>query len=88
MENRSKQIGDFADAVSGIQDVRALELVDLSDDELSEVSAGVAALADPIRAACQVVLEDWPQLDAGARVAALLVLANALADLSDANRVG
>jgi hypothetical protein len=79
MESRSKLLDDFTSAFDDIDDARALELLDLSDDELPELSLGVAALPNPIRAACQAVLDDWQHLDARARVAALLVLANALA---------
>lgn len=84
MENRSKLLVDFERAFDGVDEVRAVELLDLSDGEASDLAAGIVALPEPIRAACQVVLDDWEGLDAGARVAALLVLANALADSSHA----
>jgi hypothetical protein len=79
MESRSKLLDGFTSAFDDIDRARALELLDLSDHELSELGAGVAALPDPIRAACQAVLGDWQNLDARARVATLLMLANALA---------
>lgn len=83
MENCSKLLVDFERAFDRVDEARAVELLDLSGGEVSELAAGIAVLPEPIRAACQVVLDDWKGLDAGARVAALLVLANALADKSD-----
>lgn len=79
MENRSKMLYDFTSAISELDDGRVIELLDLSDDELAGVAAGVTELPDPIRSACQTVLEDWSRLDGAGRCAALLVLANALA---------
>ncbi|HEV2811105.1 MAG TPA: hypothetical protein VGV93_12005 [Acidimicrobiales bacterium] len=84
MDNRSKLLVDFERAFDGTDEIRALESLDLSNGEASELAAGIVALPEPIRAACQVVLDDWEGLGADARVAALLVLANALADSSDA----
>ena len=79
MENRSSLHDAFTSTFKDHDGVLAPELVDLSTDELSDLATGVAALPDPVRAACQVVLDDWQRLDVAARVAALLVLANALA---------
>jgi hypothetical protein len=83
VENRSEVTTDLAGAFLDVEKVRALELLTLSDNERTELRAGVAALPDPIRAACQVVLDHWEELDAVGRAAALLALANALADASD-----
>jgi hypothetical protein len=78
MENRSSGHEAFLSAVSQIEEARARELLDLSAGELSELNAGVGALSNPVRDACQFILSEWPRLDAPARVAALLTLANAL----------
>jgi hypothetical protein len=86
MENRSRLLEEFERAFNEVDGVRALEVLDLSDREVSELAAGIAVLPEPLRAACRVVLDDWPGLDPGARVATLLVLANALAEGSDATR--
>lgn len=82
MQHRSRLLDDFASAFHDIDDDRAFELLDLSEGELSELAAGVESLPNPVQAACHVMLADWRQLDAAGRVAALLVLANALADVA------
>jgi hypothetical protein len=84
MENRSRMLAQFEHAFDEVDEVRASQSLDLTDDEVSELAAGVAVLPEPIRAACQVVLDDWQRLDASERVAALLVFANALAEGSHA----
>ncbi len=84
MENRSKLLVNFERAFDGVDQIQAVDWLDLSDGEVSDLAAGIVTLPQPIRAACQVVLDDWEGLDAAARVAALLVLANALADNSHA----
>lgn len=80
MENRSRLLEEFERAVDDVDEGRALQVLDLTGDEVSALAAGIAALPDPVRAACRVVLDDWQRLDARSRVAALLVLANALAE--------
>lgn len=88
MENRSKLLDEFEAACRDLDDARTVEVLDLSDRELAEVADGVARLGDPVRAACQVVLDDWPRLDASGRLAALLMLANALASAANSEREG
>lgn len=83
MQNRSELLEEFEAACHDLAEARAAQLLDLSDSELEEVAEGLARLDDPVRAACQVVLNDWAALDACARVAALLVFANALVEASE-----
>lgn len=80
MENRSKLLDEFTRTFDDIDEAEALELLDLSEGDRTELAAGLEALPSPVQAACRVVLADWQKLDAPGRVAALLVLANALAD--------
>ena len=86
MQSRSMLHDEFVAAIDAAED-QLNQHLELTDGELEEVKAGVASLPVPVRAACRVVLEDWEQLDAAARVAALLALANALAtnETSSAN---
>lgn len=84
MENRSWLFDHFERAFDELEESRALALLELSHAEASEVVAGLGSLPEPIQAACRVVIDQWGTLDAKARVAALLALANALAEASDA----
>jgi hypothetical protein len=83
MEDRSRLLEQFERAFNEADEVGMLALLDLSDDEVSELAGGLASLSEPIQAACRIVLDDWQCLGARARVAALLVLANALAEGSE-----
>jgi hypothetical protein len=82
VENRRRLLKEFRSACQELEDAGALESLDLTEAEFAELAAGVVVLPEPIREACQVVIDDWPFLGAGERVAALLVLANALAEAS------
>ena len=82
MKSRAKPMENFVRAFDEVDDVNVRHQVELSQDEVAELQGGIDALPDPVRAACQVVLDEWRELDGQARVAALLTLANALATAS------
>lgn len=52
----------------------------LSSTERQLIDAGLEVVDDVVGAACRRVLDDWDNLDSEARITALLVLANALAE--------
>lgn len=52
----------------------------LNPAERQAIDAGLDAVDREVGEACRRVLKDWETLDAEARLAALLVLANALAE--------
>ncbi len=79
VEDRFELFEQFERAFDEVDELRVLPLLDLTDDEKSELIVGIANLPEPILAACRVVLDDWHSLDSRARAAALLTLANALA---------
>jgi hypothetical protein len=76
----SKLFEDYKTALSGVSESRALQGLDLSDDELSDVTAGVDCLSEPLRQVCLLLVNEWATLDVGSRLAGLLVLANGLAE--------
>jgi hypothetical protein len=79
MASASRSIREFAQAFEGPDVNRFSGLIELTDEEFAEVVAGVHHLPDPRAAVCQLLLDEWDELDSPSRVAALLVLANALA---------
>jgi hypothetical protein len=79
VDSRFDPTREFLDAVAQADAAWLSAELELADEAMNVVREGVAALPDPVRAACGVVLNDWPRLGPAARVAALLVFANALA---------
>lgn len=72
-------LDEFLRACDDIDEARLSPQLTMHDDEAADVRAGVATLGDPVGTACQVILDNWADLDAVGRVAALIAFANALA---------
>lgn len=82
MSDEDEVHAEFRQVVGGIDREILSELSALNEDERDLVAAGLTQVGGIVGAVCQRVLDEWDGLDAQGRVAALLMIANALANVS------
>jgi hypothetical protein len=85
MKDLSAHIEALQCALDTVDSARLMRGSSLDAEETDSLSEGVGMLAEPLSTLCRRLLNEWDHVSAETRVAALLVLANALAASDDSS---